>query len=192
MKRWIGPLALCVIAALGAHWAALALAPSVIMDRALATLEDRGIALHAFTTPRRISPQTQVVVRSSPDLFYSLCRYDFGKVDGGAIRVTMGEWPDYQSLSFFDADTNNFATIRSPGERHTMLLVSPEADNGSRHPSSPTMRGVILIRRLAPTQEAFDRAAQAAQADRCEPLPGLREDIERQLKDSGLLKQGGT
>jgi uncharacterized membrane protein len=175
MKRWIGPLALCVIAALGAHWAALALAPSVIMDRALATLKDRGIALHAFTTPRRISPETQMVVRSSPDLFYSLCRYDLSS-PSSVLSVRISEWPDYQSLSFFDANTNNFATIRATGREATAQLVAqtgaPESASffkpGPDDITSPTTRGVVLIRRLAPTRESFDKAAEAARTDACE------------------------
>ena len=187
MKRWTGPLAVFLIAAIAAHAATLAYAPNVIMDRALSALKNRGISEHAFTTPQRITPQTQAVVRSSPDLFYSLCRYDFAKVDGGAIRVTMGDWPHYQSLSFFDAQTNNFATYRGTGKSASVLLISPDALNESRNPSSPTMRGVVLIRRLAPTKSMFDQAAKAAQSDRCEPLPGIAEDMRNQLKQSGKL-----
>ena len=170
MMRWIGPLAVLIVTALGAHWATLAYAPSVIMDRALQTLKDRGIAEHAFTTPQRITPQTQTVVRSSPDLFYSLCRYDFAEVEGGAIKITMGEWPGYQSLSFFDAKTNNFATIRQTGQTLETYLLGPTMPNSSEYPQSKTNRGVILIRRLAPTKEQFDKALEIAKEDGCVPL----------------------
>lgn len=166
MKRWIAPLAVLVVTALAAHWATLALAPSAVMDRALATLKDRGIAEHAFTSPQRISPQTQAVVRSSPDLFYSLCRYDLGK-PGSALSVTMAEWPNYQSLSFFDAQTNNFLTYRGTGKSIAVTLTAPGAGSGDAS-ASPTERGVVLIRRLAPTQELFDAASKAATGDRCE------------------------
>jgi uncharacterized membrane protein len=171
VKHWLGPLAILVIASIGAHWATLALTPGIIMDRALATLEARGVALHAFTAPQRISPETQVVVRSSPDLFYSLCRYDFDRPEGGAITVRMARWPDYQSLSFFDADTNNFATLRAPGETVTVRLHGPDTPGESAKSGvdSPTMRGVVLIRRLAPTPETFAAAAEAARADACTP-----------------------
>lgn len=165
MSRWIGPLALFVIAAFAAHAAVIAFAPAFIMDRAMAQLAARGVALHAFTAPLRISPETQVVVRSSPDLFYSLCRYDL-RHPGDVLRVTMSEWPDYQSLSFFDAETNNFLTYRAAGEGLTVTIASPEvADPGAA--TSPTRRGVVLIRRLAPTRDAFDEAARTARADRC-------------------------
>lgn len=167
MKRFLGPILVLVIAALGAHWATLAYAPSIIMDRALVTLKDRGIALHAFTTPARISPQTQTVVRSSPDMFYSLCRYDLSDAET-VLDVTMAQWPGYQSLSFFDGNTNNFATYRKSGENFDIRLFGPGKKGAGI--ATPTDRGVILIRRLAPTQELFDAAVEASKNDRCELL----------------------
>ncbi|MEM1051820.1 MAG: DUF1254 domain-containing protein [Pseudomonadota bacterium] len=165
MKGWIGPLLLGAATALGSHFAVLALAPSVIMDQALSGLAKRNIALHAFTNPERITPETQVVVRSSPDLFYALCRYDLS-AEGSSLAITMGEWPGYQSLSFFDAETNNFFTQRGVGASVEVSLIAGGKGLGSV--TSPTNRGVVLIRRLAPTQELFDQALQVAQSDACE------------------------
>jgi len=168
MKRWIGPLAALIVAGLAAHWATLTYAPGFIMDRALATLKDRGVALHAFTSPQRISPQTQAVVRSSPDLFYSLCRYDLSD-PGPFLVIVMSQWSDYQSLSFFDSNTNNFATIRGSDAQELVMLVGP----GEKHSGlvttieSPTKRGVILIRRLAADEESFASAKQVALNDQC-------------------------
>lgn len=182
MMRWIAPLAVFIVTAVGAHWATLAYAPGVIMDRALSTLKDRGIAEHAFTTPKRITPQTQAVVRSSPDLFYSLCRYDLSKPEKGDrgtypyVEIDVSAWDGYQSLSFFDEETNNFATIRSSGRaRRVRLHERYETSertlkiNGVETTilNSPTKRGVILIRRLAPTKEAFEQAKWAGRYDRC-------------------------
>lgn len=166
MKRLLGPFIVLVIAAIGAHWATLAFAPSVIMDRALTTLKERGIAQHAFTAPVRITPQTQVVVRSSPDLFYSLCRYDLS-APGAVLRVTMGEWPDYQSLSFFDGNTNNFHRERGEGRAVKVEITGP-ASRIEGAVQSPTERGIVLIRRLAPTQALFDQAKEVSAQDACE------------------------
>jgi len=165
VSRWAGPFAVCVIAALAAHAGVVFLAPAFIMDRALAQLEARGIALHAFMSPRRISPATQSVVRSSPDLFYALCRYDLSD-PAAMLRVTMSAWPDYQSLSFFDAKTNNYLTYRGTGESLSVRIAPPGAHEGEI--ASPTARGVVLIRRLAPTSDLFARAAETARADRCD------------------------
>jgi len=165
MKRFLGPILVLIMAALGAHWATLAYTPSIIMDRALVTLKDRGIALHGFTTPARISPQTQTVVRSSPDMFYSLCRYNLSGPET-VLDITMAQWPGYQSLSFFDGNTNNFATYRKSGDAFDIRLFGP--DKKGVGITAPTHRGVILIRRLAPTQELFDAAVKASKHDRCE------------------------
>jgi len=166
MRRWAGPLLLFIAVAIGAHWATLVYAPSVIMDRALATLKERGIAQHAFTSPVRITPQSQVVVRSSPDLFYSLCRYDLS-APGSALRVTMGEWPDYQSLSFFDGNTNNFHRVRGEGKSVEVRIAGP-GSSVEGAVASPTAKGIVLIRRLAPTQPLFDQAKEVSAADSCE------------------------
>ncbi|MEQ5788473.1 hypothetical protein J3454_11275 [Erythrobacter sp. NFXS35] len=71
MRRWLGPVAVLALSAALVHAMTLYLAPGVIMARALDVLAQRGVALHDFTTPRRITPQTQAVVRSSPDLYYA-------------------------------------------------------------------------------------------------------------------------
>lgn len=186
MKRSLGPLVAMALVALCAHWLTITLVPAFIMDRAMAALEARGVALHRFTTPERVTPRTQQVVRSSPDLYYALCRYDLRPPDGmrnvvTGVTVTMGPWDDYQSLSFFDARTNNFATIRGTGKG---IKVHLERGKGSGYAKpdlptdgrlggidlmveSPTDTGVILIRRLAPSAAAFSEAQAAGPGDTC-------------------------
>lgn len=166
MRRWAGPLAALLATAVAAHALTLHFTPAVIMDRAMAALEERGMALHAFTTPQRVTPQTQTVVRSSPDLYYALCRYDLGG-SPARLSVTMGDWPDYQSLSFFDARTDNFATMRGTGRAIAVRLLPPGSAAQEGAIVSPTARGVILIRRLAPSAERFAAAAQAGKGDAC-------------------------
>jgi uncharacterized membrane protein len=166
MKRWLGPLAVLLVCAAGTHAAALHFAPAFIMTRAMDALAARGIALHRFTSPQRITPQTQSVVRSSPDLYYALCRYDLAN-PGTQVSVRMGEWPDYQSLSFFSAQTDNFATFRGTGRPVEVRLLPPGSAAQEGAIVSPTAKGVILIRRLAPDPEAFAAAATAGKADRC-------------------------
>lgn len=187
MKRWLGPLLVMTLTTVFAHWLALGLAPGFIMARAMAALEARGVALHAFTTPERITPQTQEVVRSSPDLYYALCRYDLTEPEDREsgdtwLEVTMASWDGYQSLSFFDARTNNFATIRGTGKAIRAELRPDIGDTGMIEPllgfnplnggpvvkvGTSTKTGVILIRRLAPTADDFARATEAGKGDSC-------------------------
>lgn len=166
MKRWLGPLAVLAVCAAAAHALTLVLAPGVIMDRAMSVLADRGIALHAFTATPRVTPQTQQVVRSSPDLYYALCRFDLG-ADGASLAVRMGASPDYQSLAFFDAQTDNFATLRGTGREVNVRLLPPGSAPEKGAVVSPTERGVILVRRLAPDARRYAAAAEAGKADQC-------------------------
>jgi uncharacterized membrane protein len=155
---------------IGAHAATLYLAPGVIMERAMQALEERGVTLHAFTAPQRVTPQSQSVVRSSPDLYYALCRYDLGEA-GQKLTVKMAAWPDYQSLSFFDARTDNFATLRGIGKAVAVRLLAPGSAPQDGAIVSPTAQGVILIRRLAPDSGRFAAAASAAKGDHCRLEP---------------------
>lgn len=166
MKRWAGPFAVLLLCAAGAHALTLHFTPAVIMDRAMAALAARGVALHAFSTPQRVTPQTQRVVRSSPDLYYALCRYDL-RDPAARLTVRMGAWPDYQSLAFFDARTDNFATLRGTRRAIAVRLLPPGSAPEAGAIVSPSERGVILIRRLAPTAERFAAAAEAGKADAC-------------------------
>ena len=122
---------------------------------------------HRFIVPQRVTPQTQSIVRSSPDLYYALCRYDLSN-PGTQLVVQMGDWPDYQSLAFFDARTDNFATERGSGEQVNVRLLPPGSAPQAGAIVSPTAKGVILIRRLAPDAARFAAAAEAGKADRCQ------------------------
>lgn len=166
MRRWAGPLLVLLASTAAAHAVTLRYAPTVIMAGAMDALAQRGVALHAFTRPQRVTPQTQQVVRSSPDLYYALCRYDLAQ-PGDRLAVTMGEWPDYQSLAFFDAQTDNFATLRATGREVRVRLLPPGSAPEPGAIVSPSVKGVILIRRLAPDAARFAAAAQAGKADAC-------------------------
>ena len=166
MRRWLGPLAVLLVCSAATHAVTLAQAPDFIMARAMATLADRGVALHAFTATPRVTPQTQQVVRSSPDLTYALCRFDLGE-PGTSLAVRMGASPNYQSLAFFDAQTDNFAALRGTGREVSVRLLPPGSAPEEGAVVSPTERGVILIRRLAPDAQRFAAAAEAGKADQC-------------------------
>lgn len=166
MRRWFGPLAVLLLCAASVHALTLHFAPNAIMSRAMDALAERGVALHAFTRPQRVTPTSQQVVRSSPDLYYALCRYDLGE-PGTRLAVTMGQWPDYQSLAFFDAQTDNFITLRGTGRAVSVRLLPPGSAAQDGAVVSPTAKGVILIRRLAPDAVRFAGAAEAGKADAC-------------------------
>ncbi len=171
MIRWLGAAALFLVCVAAGHVLALRAAPEFIMSRAMAAMADRGVPLHGFVLSPRITPETQTVVRPSPDLAYSICRFDLAAAPGG-IRVRAGAYDGMSSISVFDDQTVNIATVRVEAEPAEFILT------GQDTPADPALpaiepgseRGLILIRRLAPTAAAYDRVRRAAQNDACEPL----------------------
>lgn len=169
MKRWGMPILAGVVIAAAAHFMTLQAAPGFIMGRAMEAMKQRGVPLHAFILTPRTTPQTQTVVRPSPDLAYSVCRFDFSQLDGPLV-VRMAAWDRYSSLSFFDAETNNFLTLRGDGELREVVLHGPEmkAPDGARAPSA---KGLILIRRLAPSRADYARVTGVSASDLCAAGP---------------------
>ncbi len=177
MNRLFVPLLIFLSAVIAGHFAAINLIPGLIMSKAMQKMEARGIGLHDFTLAPQTTPQTQSVVRPSPDLAYSICRYDFSKLDG-ALEIKSSNWSDYWSISFFDANTNNFKRFSYPEENPpsaSILLVRGGTGQGAienEHPVviSPSEKGLILIRRLAPTVEAYQQVKKLSKGDKCGPF----------------------
>ena len=178
MRRIFLSIVTVPVAAFIGHIAVLNLVPTVIMSKAMTAMEARGVATHGFTLSPRLTPQTQTVVRPSPDLAYSICLFDLSK--GGVLHVAAAPYDKYASISFFDAKTNNFETLRvgkgEAGAGRTAYLYppkTPESDimiyeNMAFGVSAPTSRGIILIRRLAPAQSDYEEVAKVSAQDRCE------------------------
>lgn len=175
--RWLIPLVLFLVSFAIAHYMTLNSLPSTIMARAMDAMQERGLEQHRFQLAPRITPQTQTVVRPSPDLAYSLCLFDFtGEVD--ALGIYAAPWPGYASISFFDEETVNFATV-SGGEgggamAPVMLLApgaaAPEGTDSLQHIRATSETGIILIRRLAPRPIDYTGVALASSEDRCQPF----------------------
>ena len=137
------------------HLAVLYGAPGFIMHRAMGAIEQRGLPQHGFKLAPRMTPQTQRVVRASPDIAYSICL-----------------WPDYSSLSLYDARTNNFLTFRGEGERFAMRLLPPLSEPEGFSIPAPTKRGIVLIRRLAPDEADYRAVEKIAVKDSCRAIRG--------------------
>lgn len=163
---------LVLLGAIGVgHVAVLWAAPGIIMDRAMAAMKERGIPTHSFRLAPRMTPQTQTVVRPSPDLAYSLCLFDFTR-GNEVVRIAAAAHAGYASVSLYDARTDNFATLRDEGEGIDAVLLPPGAPARPGAIVAPSETGVILIRRLAPSEQAYRQVAQIAVQDRCRAVTG--------------------
>lgn len=164
--KWIVSTLVFAGVAVAAHVATLNAVPGLIMDRTMATMAERGIPLHTFVLAPAATPQNQTVVRPSPDLAYSICRYDLDQADG-AIELRAGAFDGYGSIAVFDDRTNNIAAIRVPEGEEVSAILSADDDADILAASST---GLILIRRLAPDAGSRARVEQAAEQDACAPV----------------------
>lgn len=111
----------------------------------------------------------------APDLSYSACIYDLA--DGPLlVSAEAIDGLEYWSLSGFDHKTVNFFTINdleTHGETAEIVLTSGRSqDDICAKPtySSPTRKGIMLIRRLAPTKGLADALRSRVPWDVCAPI----------------------
>lgn len=171
--RW-GLLTLAI--AVTVHAVALFAGPKIIMSIAMKRIAAAGGVGHWNFAPRT-TPETQRVVRSSPDLAYAACAWD---VSEGPVRIRVAGSSDYASLSLYGDNTDNFFSrndrTMGPNGAEIVLIAKgarpPVGVDPARIVIAPSRRGLALDRRLAPTAEAFARADAARRAvNLCETLP---------------------
>lgn len=177
MRAFFTGLAAFAATFLIAHFVVLNALPGRIMSAVRGQMIERGMPVHAWAMSPRVTPESQPVVRPSPDLAYAICLID---LSDGPIELSVPAWPEYGSLSIFEADTDNvYASsldTRAEGTPGTQRVIVALA--GQDIPSSGEAEQVILkkpealalIRRLAPTQAAYEAAAALIPASRCAPL----------------------
>jgi uncharacterized membrane protein len=156
-----------LIAAIAAHVAIVQAAPRIMMHVAIETLSDG--AFNTWQVGARVTPESRGIVRPSPDFAYSACVYD---LSDGPVTITLGPWRDDWSLSLYADNSDNFFVIDDREARNGAAITlvrrgrsAPE--DAHRIVTSPSTRGVALIRRLAPTPEAYAQAAAIARNDVC-------------------------
>jgi uncharacterized membrane protein len=153
-----GWIALTLVVAALVHVASLYALPYIAMDRTLSILGDRNTMHHLA----RADANSHMVVRPSPDLLYSACPYDLSK---GPLEVHATVPHDtYWSISAFDDDTNNWYVLDDRQTEHSKLdlvVQAPDRDKdvaatGHRLVvTSPTRRGLLLIRTLINDEDRF-------------------------------------
>lgn len=164
-----------VATAVAAHVAAVHATPHFLMNVAMKRLGGEGQSVNHFAFGERTTQNSRRVVRPSPDLAYSSCVYD---LSGGPIVVSAAPSPNkgYLSISVFAANTDNigvYDSLRSPqGIRFILAREGQKVPSGVPVLRSPSAKGIILDRRLAPNAALFGEVDLARRADRCGPIKG--------------------
>ncbi len=157
-REWTGWIAGTLVVALVVHIASVWLLPHGVMHMALSRMGGTNIIHHQS----RVTAKSRGVVRPSPDLLYSVCRFDLSE---GALEVKAPIPPDtYWSASAFDAETNNFFAIndRTVGGQPLELIILPPGHQdepphiaGQLVVHAPTTHGLVLFRTLINNEKNF-------------------------------------
>jgi uncharacterized membrane protein len=167
-------LSVLVIAAI-THGALLYLGPSLIMSTAMGRMSAAAGGVNAILHAPRPTAANDSIVRSSPDLLYSVCVYD---VSEKPLRIK-GDVPPgtYWSASFYDMNTNNYRVINDaqvPSGAFVLVLSKPGAapleSAGAEALASPTTRGLILFRTLVSSDARQSELDAARRETDCRPL----------------------
>jgi len=170
-------IATFVIGLATAHLIVLNALPGYIMSQARERMTGSGIAPHEWRMSPRVTPETQTIVRPSPDLAYAICVID---VTDGPVTLTVPTWPEYGSLSIFDASTDNVYAGSldarlpdAPGTRTVIVALEGQTIQTAEGVDLVTLKApeaLALIRRLAPSQGLYDAAAALVPVSTCGPV----------------------
>lgn len=173
MNRKLKLLGLFIGAAVVGHVGLVMAVPHGLMKVAMNRMSGDGSRINQFSFGPRTTKDSRGVVRPSPDLAYSSCVYDLSK---GPLLVSAAPSPNqgYVSLSVFAANTDNIAALDTTqypqGIRFVLKRKGQAAPVGVQVVESPSDKGIILDRRLAPSAELFAEVDKARRADSCAPL----------------------
>lgn len=167
IRRWLFPVLIGVLLAVGAYQVALVNAPRFLMSAAIRRVVAAG-RFNAMTHAPLATARSRAVVRPSPDLAYSTCVFD---LTPGPVEVAVPSLPaPYWSLSVFDARTD-VAFVRNNRDargRPIRIFIAGQSQPVPR--GAPVVRvtgarGIALLRVLVEDRARFaplDRARRAA------------------------------
>ncbi|MFT6541933.1 MAG: putative membrane protein [Maricaulis maris] len=180
MKRRGLPFAPYILGLLIGAAITLHVLPGVIMGRAMDRIESLGGDTVGVRHAPPVTAENQTIVRASPDILYSVCLYD---LNDGPMRIDV-TWPandNYASVSFYDANTNNFRAIsdRDVSSSTTSLVLAQWADwltvpdmrgDADEQINAPTKTGLILYRRVIDASTDLDIAETERQGFTCRQM----------------------
>lgn len=154
-RRWVRYLLATVTVALVTYFGALALAPRVIMAKAMERLAAQAGGINRLGKTPPPDASVRQIVKPSPDLAYAYCVFDLAE---GPVLVGGRPARAYWSLALYGANTDNFFVRNDrslgPSGAHFVLTAQagrariPEAYRGLEVIEPPSTRGIMLQRFL--------------------------------------------
>ncbi|MCE9649614.1 MAG: DUF1254 domain-containing protein [Parvibaculum sp.] len=176
MKRAITFIAATLVLAAVVHVASVWAVPRLIMSVAMKKISGNG-AVNAFINPPLSTAAVRAVVRPSPDLAYSICILD---LSNGPVRIEVPLTAPYTSLALYTTATDNYFVRNdrgAEGKTADILVIAPGAEKpaapaGSEIVEAPTARGLVVVRRVVESKEAFAGVDAIRKQSACAPFQG--------------------
>lgn len=176
---WARHTTLALLLALVAHALTVWAVPRVIMDRIIALGSTDAVMerSNGVSLPPPTDHTQRRIVMPSPDLLYATCFFD---VSESPARVTLQtDYPRYWSIALYASTSDNFFVVNDRSARdgrvdltivgpHQSSGISPQKNDRSQQVTSPTDRGMLLMRLLVNDDPSVRAAAEAARRNlRC-------------------------
>ena len=176
MTGFLKTMVFVLLGAVAIHYLAIWGLPRAIMAvGAIAADRSDQLRVNHIIHPPKVTKDARTVVRPAPDLAYSACPFDMRK---GGVRVVLPASDDYSSVSFFASNTDNFFALNDravEGDAQEIWLL-PEDDQATQVPphiirvDAQSDRGLILFRRVIPSEADWPRIDAERRRANCEPL----------------------
>ena len=174
MKKWVFRIGATLALAAAFHVLTVMAFPRAIMVALAWKAKDLGQSSNVLYHQPRVTADSRVVVRPSPDLLYSVCAYDLSKAP---LRISASVPDTYWSLSFFASNTDNFFVINDREVKANpvdILLVGPgmsyKNPENAQVVMSPSNRGVALIRILITDENRIEELTKIQRQASCSPV----------------------
>jgi uncharacterized membrane protein len=169
IRRWLGPLIVAVLFAVGAWHVTMTMVPDALMHLAVGRISKAGGPNHFAHAPLATAA-SRAIVRPSPDLAYSSCPFDLSK--GPLLIDAVPVLAPYWSLSIFDRHTNvvlvrNGMKASYKPFRIAVLAAGQSAPAGYEAVHVDGTSGIALIRILIDDHARFPVIDQERRATRC-------------------------
>ena len=154
---------------------------SVIINQApktvMANIEGRIIkgagGWNACYHNRTFGPRKNAARRANPDSIISSMAYDLSK---GPVRVSGSIWPRYWSLSLYQQNSDNYFVINDQQiqqSKFDFVIIQKGQiviDINATPITSPTEKGIMLIRRFAAQESDMPAIIENQDAMYCGPI----------------------
>lgn len=175
MKRALIFIAGVALVAIVVHVGFVREMPRLIMSKVVSKVAE-GAEANEFRHPPLPTATARGVVRPSPDLAYSVCALDLAK---GPVHVTVPLTAPYTSVALYSATTDNYFARNdreADGKPLDIVIVGPGATPPANVPAgtevvgAPTAKGLVLVRRVVESKEAYPALDEVRKTAVCAPL----------------------